>query len=97
MDLKTFVFGLTPEKREVFAKRCGTTRKHLQNCAYGYRSLATDVAVAIERESEGQVSRKEMFPDNWKDHWPELMTTAEKAAYLATRAEPAPAAEIEQA
>lgn len=72
MDLKTYFFSLEPDGREDFATRCGTTRGHLQNVAYGYREPSTELAVAIERESSRAVTRQELFPVSYGAKWPEL-------------------------
>lgn len=71
-ELKTYFFALTNEERETFAAKCGTTRGHMQNCAYGYRVPATEVAVAIEKHSGGKVTRRSMFPKTYLALWPEL-------------------------
>lgn len=72
MDLKTFIFSLTVPEREAFAKKCDTSRHHLQNAAYGYKPIGAKLAVAIERESKRKVTRQEMFPGTFKETWPEL-------------------------
>ncbi len=72
MDLKTYFFNLSNEDREVFAGKCGTTRGHLQNVAYGYKKPAAILAVAIERESNQAVTRQEMLPSTFRSIWPEL-------------------------
>lgn len=72
MELKTYLKTLTLAERADFASRTGSTRGHLQNVAYGYRSCATDLAVRIERESELQVRRWDLLGD-WANHWPELI------------------------
>lgn len=72
MDLKTYYFGLAGDQREIFARKCGTSPGHMRNVAYGDRTASTELAVAIERESKGAVSRVDMFPDNYLDKWPEL-------------------------
>lgn len=79
MDLKTFIFSLSVEDREVFAKKCDTSRWHLQNAAYGYKPINAKLAVAIERESKRKVTRQEMFPDSFKSIWPELKPVATPA------------------
>lgn len=71
MDLKTYIFSLSVEERAAFAKKCGTSRHHLQNAAYGYKAIGAKLAVAIERESKRAVTRQEMFQD-FKSIWPEL-------------------------
>lgn len=74
MDLKTYFFSLEPDDREGFARRCGTTRGHMQNVAYGYREPSTELAVAIERESAGACGRRDLFPETYPAKWPELVT-----------------------
>lgn len=72
MDLKTFLSPMGAEAREDFARRCATTKGHLQNVMYGLKTCATDLAVRIERESSLQVRRWDLRAD-WADHWPELI------------------------
>lgn len=72
MDLKSFLAPLTPEQREAFARKCGTTPGHLRNVMYGDRPCATDLAVLIERESDHAVRRWDLRPSDWRSHWPEL-------------------------
>lgn len=71
MDLRAFLRLKTPDARKSFADRCGTSIGHLNNIMYGIKSCATDLAVRIERESEGAVTRPELRSD-WANHWPEL-------------------------
>jgi len=78
MNLKTYLKSLSDDgQRTAFAERCGTSLGHLRNIGYGQKSCATDLAVRIERESRGAVSRPELRPD-WPEHWPEL-AAAERA------------------
>lgn len=74
MDLRTYLFSLNVEERETFAKKCDTSRFHLQNAAYGYKPIGAKLAVAIEQHSARKVTRQEMFPDSFKSIWPELKT-----------------------
>jgi DNA-binding transcriptional regulator YdaS (Cro superfamily) len=73
MDLKSFLAPKDSEARKAFASRCETSMGHLQNVMSGWRTCATDLAVSIERESEGSVRRWDMRPDDWHKHWPELI------------------------
>lgn len=51
----------------MFAARCGTSIGHLTNVAYGYRSCAESLAIAIERETGGAVTVEELRPDiDWQ-------------------------------
>jgi hypothetical protein len=63
---------MSPTAREDFARRCGTTKGHIQNVMYGLRTCATDLAVNVERESAQQVRRWDLRSD-WASHWPELI------------------------
>jgi DNA-binding transcriptional regulator YdaS (Cro superfamily) len=71
MDLKTYLSPLSLDQREAFAKRCGTTRGHMQNVAYG-KTCAPALATAIERETEGAVKRQDMRPSDYWRIWPDL-------------------------
>lgn len=73
MELKNYLSSMSTDVRDEFAKRCGTTRGHLQNVSYGYRACATDLAVLIERESALAVRRWDLRPEDWYRHWPELI------------------------
>lgn len=72
MDLKTFFSEMDGDERDAFARRCETSRGHLQNVMYRTKACATDLAVHIERESGGLVRRWELR-DDWFKHWPELI------------------------
>lgn len=73
MDLKTHISNMTVEDRDLFAEKCGTSRGHLQNVAYGYRTCAPALAVAIEKASDRVVTRKSLCPNDWHRIWPELI------------------------
>ncbi|MDQ0068301.1 hypothetical protein J2W34_000075 [Variovorax boronicumulans] len=75
MDLKTYLSAMTKPERTVFAERCGTSLGHLHNVMYGLKQCATDLAVAIERESAHSVRRWDLRAD-WPRHWPELIDAA---------------------
>lgn len=63
MTLRTYFMGLTVEQRAEFAARCGTTRKHLTNVAYGYKPCSEKLAINIERESGRKVLCESICPD----------------------------------
>lgn len=72
MRLKKYFFDMDSAGRDSLASSCGTTRGHLQNVAYGYRDASPNLAVCIERATNGAVSRRDLRPDDWQDIWPEL-------------------------
>ena len=78
MDLKTHLSNIHADEREVLANRCGTTRGHLQNVAYGYRTCAPELCLALERETRGAVTRQELRPDDFWKIWPDLSHFAPK-------------------
>lgn len=77
MDFRTFFFSLGVDDRDRFASDCGTTRKHLNNIAYGYRPCGEALAISIERESCGAVRCEELRPDV---DWEYLRGTEKRAA-----------------
>ncbi|WP_235033965.1 YdaS family helix-turn-helix protein [Pantoea sp. 18069] len=60
--------------RSELAIRCGTTLGHITNISYGYKSCSEKLAVAIERETCGAVTRRDLRPVDWQQIWPELAT-----------------------
>lgn len=69
--LKTFLKPMTVADREQFAERCGTTWPFLRNVSYGQRVPGEKLCVALERESNGAVCRRDLRED-WAEIWPEL-------------------------
>jgi len=70
--LKHFLKSIPLNERESFAARCGTTWPFLRNVMYGQRMPGEKLCVAIERETNGAVTRKDLRPDDWQEIWPEL-------------------------
>ena len=75
MKLTDYLKPLDRAARDAFAASCETSPGHLRNVAYGYRRCAPELAALVELHSQGQVTRRELCPDNWKIVWPELVTT----------------------
>lgn len=66
MDLKTYLQTMSLRDREAFAKRVGTSAKHLTNVSYGYRPCGESLAIEIERETGRAVTCETLRPDvNW--------------------------------
>jgi DNA-binding transcriptional regulator YdaS (Cro superfamily) len=63
MELKKYLFDLTPDEREAFAKACKTSVRHLQNVAYGYKPAGESLCINIERETNRQVLCETLRPD----------------------------------
>lgn len=62
MELKTFLQTIPLTERDTFARRCGTSFRHLQNVAYG-KTCGESLAINIERESGREVTCEELRPD----------------------------------
>lgn len=63
MSLKQYLGSLSLSERAAFAGRCGTTVGHLRNISYGTRTCRESLAIAIERESGGQVRCETLCPE----------------------------------
>lgn len=72
MMLKDFIKSIKGEEaRLAFARRCGTSFAYLKLVSYGAKPCGAKLAVQIERESGGLVTRQELRSD-WSEIWPEL-------------------------
>ena len=60
------------------AKKTGIAPAFINQIARGVRSVPVQSAAAIEEATNGAVTRKEMFPDDWEKIWPELAKKAVK-------------------
>lgn len=58
------------------AKKTGIAPAFINQIARGVRSVPVQSAAAIEKATNGAVTRQEMFPDTWKEIWPELKRKA---------------------
>ncbi len=77
--LKSFLKTIPSSDRDAFAERCGTTWAFLRNVMYGQRIPGEKLCVALERESAGSVTRRDLRPDDWHEIWPELADQATPA------------------
>lgn len=57
-------------------ERTGTSRGYLKQIAYGNKQASAALAVSLERESAGALSRRSLRPDDWNLIWPELASAA---------------------
>ena len=55
MTFRRYFFALSKPDRKNFAARCGVSEGFLMLVAYGHKSASTELAVAIEKESAGEV------------------------------------------
>ncbi len=60
--LHDYLKAKTQSQRATFAIRCGTTNGHMNNVALGWKPCSAALAVAIERESKGEIRCEAMCP-----------------------------------
>lgn len=70
-----YLNSLPVAEQSSFAQRCGTTVGYLRKAVSVGQLLKVVVCVSIERETHGQVTRKDLRPDDWQSIWPELAQT----------------------
>ena len=56
----------------MFAGKCGTSPGYLFKAIAIKSKLGAALSVRIEKHSGGEVSRKDLHPDDWADIWPEM-------------------------
>lgn len=54
------------------ARRISVSASYVWQMKNGKRPVHAAIAVAIERATGGQVTRKDLRPHDWQDIWPEL-------------------------
>ncbi len=74
--LLQYINALPAADRDPFARRCGTTEGYLRKAISKGSRLGPALSVAIEQQTGGAVTRKDLHPDTWAAMWPELMETA---------------------
>lgn len=80
--LLAYLNGLSQEEQLRFASACETSIGYLRKACSKGQLLGTVLCVAIERESNKSVTRKDLHPDDWVSHWPELQQTTKPKAPL---------------
>ena len=59
--------------KAVLARAIGVHPPDLSDWLSGKRAVPVHHCVAIERATEGAVSRRDLRPHDWQDIWPELV------------------------
>ncbi|WP_034291884.1 hypothetical protein [Herbaspirillum sp. RV1423] len=72
MTLIEYLNSLPMDRRAELAARCQTSFDYLRQIGYGNRPCSPLIAVCLERASQGAITRKTLFPDDWAKLWPEL-------------------------
>ena len=76
--LRAHLRTLSVDEQRAYAMRCGTTIGYLRKALSLDLRLRAHVCVALERESAGAVTRRDLRPDDWQDIWPELAESEPK-------------------
>lgn len=61
--LKEFIKTIPIDDREAFAERCGASLTHLRFVAWGAKRASCELAINIERETNGIVPVESIRPD----------------------------------
>lgn len=78
MDLSTYLASQKITQAS-FAVRLGVSQGLIYQWLTGRRPIAVDKCVAIERITGGEVSRKDLRPNDWREIWPELLDLRDRA------------------
>ena len=60
------------------AKAVGVSPVQVHMWRKGKRQVPLSRAVAVEKATNGAVTRRDLRPDDWQDHWPELATQTQE-------------------
>lgn len=83
MKFSTYLERLPKGGKKALAKQLEIAPSYLSRIASGERSITPSRAMDIERATAGAVTRKDLRPDDWFDHWPELAMQKGSDAQLA--------------
>lgn len=54
------------------AQLLDTSPSYVSQMLHGHRRVGIDMALRLERATDGAVTRRELRPDDWHRIWPEL-------------------------
>ena len=77
MDLKTYLSKERGRTRQL-ARAIGAHEPDVSRWASGERPVPKRYGCLIETHTNGEVTRKDLFPDDWQVYWPELATKGEE-------------------
>lgn len=75
-ELRIFLNALSLEQQKEFALKCATSIGYLRKAISKNQELGAVLCVLIESATKGQVSRKDLHPNDWHKIWPELVAAA---------------------
>lgn len=71
-ELLAYLNRLQMDTRQAFAVRCHTTEGYLRRATSANVLLGPIICVAIERETNGEVTRQMLRPNDFWLIWPDL-------------------------
>ena len=83
MDLKTHFATLERGKAAGIAKAMKVSPSFLSQMVSGDAPISPARAVQFEQLLGGAVTRKDIYKDNWRDIWPELITETQRVSKAA--------------
>jgi DNA-binding transcriptional regulator YdaS (Cro superfamily) len=72
MKLKEYILNSDRGTAATLAEKLKISPSYLSQLASGNAPISTERAVEIELQTNGAVTREEMFPDSFLAKWPEL-------------------------
>ncbi|WPQ34351.1 transcriptional regulator [Achromobacter xylosoxidans] len=76
MDLKTYFKRDDAIRASVLARHVGVSPALVYQWRTAKRPVPIEHCAAIENATSGEVSRRDLRPDDWARIWPELATAA---------------------
>lgn len=73
MTLKEFLANRRGEQG-IMAKELGVSTSQMSQMVNGTCAISNKRCLIIERFTKGEVSRKDLRPNDWREIWPELAT-----------------------
>lgn len=66
-SLRQYLNSLPPREQKAFAKRCKTSVGYLRKAISIKQRISVDLAIAVQRESDGVVNCEDLRPDvDWE-------------------------------
>lgn len=77
--LLNFLNSLSQEDRFAFCKKANTSENYIRKAVCTKSNLGIKLCSKIEQATNGQVTRRDLRPDDWHEIWPELAEPSHEA------------------
>lgn len=78
MDIQTYL-KTNPQQMRVLAQEMGIGVANIYQWMRGIRPVPVERCAVVERLTGGEVTRKDLRPDDWHEIWPELAAISESS------------------